>query len=115
MRISAIGSNPSPMFIFRLTKERHSWQSRSSTLCSTAPPGSTHRPMRHEISLINFLAPVTDIRNNRLTVPYQICLSRECRMLNNSLRTRVLQLVERDITHMSHYLGGRYENLYVSL
>lgn len=70
--------------------------------------------MRHETNLIIFLAPVINTRNNRQTVQYQISISHECGTLNNSLRRRVLQLPENKIVHKSHYLGGRYENIYVS-
>lgn len=44
-----------------------------------------------------------------------VSVSRECRALNPSLRARVSQLPEHEILHQSHYLGGRYENLYFLL
>ena len=37
-----------------------------------------------------------------------------CRALNASLSARVARLGNRDILRRSHYLGGRYENLYVT-
>lgn len=71
--------------------------------------------MRHEKNLITFLTLVINTRDNRQTVQYKISLSHECSVLNNTLRRRVLQLSANEIVHKSHYLGGRYENLYVSL
>lgn len=37
-----------------------------------------------------------------------------CRALNASLSTRVARLGTQDIMRRSHFLGGRYENLYVT-
>ena len=38
-----------------------------------------------------------------------------CRALNPDLSARIARLGEPDILHRNHYLGGRYENLYVTL
>ena len=46
---------------------------------------------------------------------YETSIFHECGALNSSLRRRVLQLPENKIVRKSHYLGGRYENLYISL
>ncbi len=62
-----------------------------------------------------FLMPVINRRNNLQTVRYEISISHKCSMLNNSLHRRVLELPENEIVRKNHYLGGRYENLYVSL
>jgi hypothetical protein len=37
-----------------------------------------------------------------------------CRALNASLSARIARLGTRDIPRRSHFLGGRYENLYVT-
>jgi len=46
---------------------------------------------------------------------YAIHECEACRALNPDLSARIARLGEREILHRNHYLGGRYENLYVAL
>ncbi|HSW52564.1 MAG TPA: hypothetical protein VLG93_04985 [Sulfuricaulis sp.] len=46
---------------------------------------------------------------------YRIAECRDCEALNATLRARVQGLLPGDIVQRHHYLGGRYENLHVTL
>jgi hypothetical protein len=46
---------------------------------------------------------------------YRIAECRDCEALNATLRSRILFLLPGDVVRRHHYLGGRYENLYVTL
>jgi len=47
-------------------------------------------------------------------VLYKIAECRDCDALNATLRARIEFLLPSDIVRREHYLGGRYENLYVA-
>jgi hypothetical protein len=46
---------------------------------------------------------------------YRIGECRDCEALNATLRARIELLMPGEIVRRHHYLGGRYENLYVTL
>jgi hypothetical protein len=62
-----------------------------------------------------FLPPEKKPENNANSPPYRIGECRDCEALNAALRARILFLLPGDIVRRHHYLGGRYENLYVTL
>lgn len=44
---------------------------------------------------------------------YKLGECQDCEALNATLRVRIELLTEREIFHRNHFLGGRYENLYL--
>lgn len=62
-----------------------------------------------------FLRPEKNPENNASPPLYRIAECRDCEALNATLRARVEQLTPGEIVRRHHYLGGRYENLYVTL
>lgn len=46
---------------------------------------------------------------------YRIGECRDCETLNATLRARIELLPQSEIVRRNHFLGGRYENLYVAL
>ncbi|GAB4514224.1 MAG: hypothetical protein Tsb0026_19440 [Sulfuricaulis sp.] len=46
---------------------------------------------------------------------YRIGEYRDCETLNATLRARIERLSQDEIVRRHHYLGGRYENLYVAI
>ena len=52
--------------------------------------------------------------NNVHPALYKIAECRDCDALNATLRARIGFLLPGDILRRQHYLGGRYENLYVA-
>ena len=60
-----------------------------------------------------FLPPTKNTENNPSPSLYRIGECRDCEALNATLRARIELLTEKEIFHRSHFLGGRYENLYV--
>lgn len=62
-----------------------------------------------------FLPPGKNPENNANPPLYRIAECRDCEALNATLRSRILLLLPGDIVRRHHYLGGRYENLYVML
>lgn len=62
-----------------------------------------------------FLPPKKKPENNANPPLYRIAECRDCEALNATLRARILCLLPGDIVRRHHYLGGRYENLYVTL
>lgn len=62
-----------------------------------------------------FLRPEKNPENNASPPLYRIAECRDCEALNATLRARVEQLTPGEIVRRHHYLGGRYENLHVTL
>jgi hypothetical protein len=62
-----------------------------------------------------FLPPEKNPENNANSPLYRIGECRDCEALNATLRSRILFLPPGDIVRCHHYLGGRYENIYVTL
>lgn len=62
-----------------------------------------------------FLAPTKNPENDANHPLYRIGECRDCEALNATLRARIEQLTPGEIVRRHHYLGGRYENLYVSI
>lgn len=62
-----------------------------------------------------FSPPEKKPENNANATLYQIGECRDCEALNTALRVRIQGLLPGDIVRRHHYLGGRYENLYVPL
>jgi Putative 2OG-Fe(II) oxygenase len=58
---------------------------------------------------------VINLKNNPSPPRYEIRGCPECGTLNAGLRARVERLAEHEILRRNHFLGGRYENLYVGL
>jgi len=56
---------------------------------------------------------MTNPKNRIQAVQYEIRECRACAILNSSLRARITRLSETSIVRRSHYLGGRYENIYI--
>jgi len=71
--------------------------------------------MRRGISSVIFLRPTKNRQNDVRPVLYRIGECKDCESLNAALRARIESLPESDIVRRHHYLGGRYENLYVAL
>jgi hypothetical protein len=61
-----------------------------------------------------FLPPGKKPENNANPPLYRIGECRDCEALNATLCTRIQLLLPGDIVRRHHYLGGRYENLYVA-
>lgn len=70
--------------------------------------------MRHGTNSVIFLLPTKNPENNLHPALYQIGECQDCDALNATLRVRIELLPENDIVRRHHYLGGRYENLYVA-
>lgn len=62
-----------------------------------------------------FFPPEKKLENNVSPPLYQIGECRDCEALNAALCTRIQLLLPGDIVRRHHYLGGRYENLYVAI
>jgi hypothetical protein len=62
-----------------------------------------------------FLPPEKKPENSAIPPLYRIGECRDCEALNATLRARIEQLTPGEIVRRHHYLGGRYENLYVTL
>jgi len=62
-----------------------------------------------------FSLPGTNPENNAGPLLYQIGECRDCEALNAVMRARIALLGEHAIVRRNHYLGGRYENVYVPL
>jgi 2OG-Fe(II) oxygenase superfamily len=62
-----------------------------------------------------FLPPAKKPENNANLPLYRIAECRDCEALNATLCSRIQSLPPGDIVRRHHYLGGRYENLYVTL
>jgi hypothetical protein len=62
-----------------------------------------------------FLAPTKNPENDANHPLYRIGECRDCEALNATLRARIEQLTPGEIVRRHHYLGGRYENLYVTI
>ncbi len=63
---------------------------------------------------MTFSSPTKNSENNFHPVLYQIGECQDCDALNAALRERIEFLPQSDIVRRHHYLGGRYENLYVA-
>jgi hypothetical protein len=61
-----------------------------------------------------FSPPTKNPENNLHPVLYKIGECQDCDALNATLRARIELLPQKDIVRRHHYLGGRYENLYVA-
>jgi hypothetical protein len=62
-----------------------------------------------------FLPPEKKPENNANPPLYRIGECRDCEALNATLRARIQLLLPDDVVRRHHYLGGRYENIYVTL
>jgi hypothetical protein len=62
-----------------------------------------------------FSPPAKKPENNANPQLYRIGECRDCEALNATLHVRIQLLLPGDIVRRHHYLGGRYENLYVTL
>lgn len=62
-----------------------------------------------------FLPPTKKLENNANPPLYRIAECRDCAALNATLRVRIERLRSDEIVHRHHYLGRRYENLYVAI
>lgn len=62
-----------------------------------------------------FLPPTKNPENNAIPPLYRIGECRDCEALNATLRARIELLTPGEIVRRHHYLGGRYENLYVMI
>jgi hypothetical protein len=62
-----------------------------------------------------FLPPAKKPENNADPPLHRIGECRDCEALNATLRARIQLLLPGDMVRRHHYLGGRYENLYVTL
>lgn len=60
-----------------------------------------------------FSPPGKNLENNDYPALYQLGECQDCEALNATLCARIESLTESNITHRNHFLGGRYENLYV--
>jgi hypothetical protein len=70
--------------------------------------------MRHATNSVIFSPPTKNPENNLHPVLYKIGECQDCDALNATLRARIELLPQKDIVRRHHYLGGRYENLYVA-
>ena len=70
--------------------------------------------MRRGTSSVIFSPPTKNPVNNLHPVLYKIGECQDCDALNATLRARIELLPQSDIVRRHHYLGGRYENLYVA-
>jgi hypothetical protein len=62
-----------------------------------------------------FLPPAKKPENSVNPPLYRIGECRDCEALNATLSARIQLLPPGDIVRRHHYLGGRYENIYVAL
>lgn len=62
-----------------------------------------------------FLPPTKNPENNASHPLYRIGECHDCEALNATLRARIEQLTPDEIVRRHHYLGGRYENIYIVL
>jgi hypothetical protein len=62
-----------------------------------------------------FLPPTKNPESNAHPALYKIAECQDGDALNAKLRARIELLLPGDIVRRNHYLGGRYENLYVGL
>ncbi|MCR4301322.1 MAG: putative 2OG-Fe(II) oxygenase [Sulfuricaulis sp.] len=60
-----------------------------------------------------FSPPGRNPENNGGSALYKLGECQDCEVLNATLCVRIESLTEREISHQNHFLGGRYENLYV--
>lgn len=60
-----------------------------------------------------FSLPERSLENNENPALYYLGECQDCEALNATLCSRITSLTEREISHQNHFLGGRYENLYV--
>jgi hypothetical protein len=61
-----------------------------------------------------FSRPTKNPVNNLHPVLYKLGECQDCDALNATLRARIELLPQSDVVRRHHYLGGRYENLYVA-
>jgi hypothetical protein len=64
--------------------------------------------------LSDLFSPDEKSENNFHPVLYKIGECQDCDALNATLRARIELLPQSDVVRRHHYLGGRYENLYVA-
>ncbi len=62
-----------------------------------------------------FSLPERSLENNENPALYYLGECQDCEALNATLCARIESLTENDVFHRNHFLGGRYENLYVVL
>ncbi|MCR4347559.1 MAG: 2OG-Fe(II) oxygenase family protein [Sulfuricaulis sp.] len=62
-----------------------------------------------------FSPPERNPENNGSSAFYKLGECQDCEALNATLLARIELLTENEIFHRNHFLGGRYENLYVVL
>ena len=62
---------------------------------------------------MRFLVQMGNPKNRIHASSYRTHECRSYSALNSSLRVRIIQLPEASVVRRSHYLGGRYENIYV--
>jgi hypothetical protein len=60
-----------------------------------------------------FFPPGKKLENNVNPALYKLGGCQDCEVLNATLRARIELLTESEIFHRNHFLGGRYENLYL--
>lgn len=60
-----------------------------------------------------FSPPGKNPENNGSSAFYKLGECQDCEALNATLLARIELLTENEILHRNHFLGGRYENLYV--
>ena len=70
--------------------------------------------MQRGINSVIFLRPTKNPENNVHPVLYKIGECQDCDTLNATLLARIELLPQSDIVGQHHYLGGRYEILYVA-
>ena len=71
--------------------------------------------MRRGTDSVIFLPPTKSPVSDASPALYKIGVCQDCDALNAKLRARIVSLLPNDIIIRNHYLGGRYENLYVAL
>lgn len=67
------------------------------------------------ISSVIFSLPERSLENDENPALCYLGECQDCEALNTTLRARIESLTENDVFHRNHFLGGRYENLYVVL
>ena len=82
------------------------------TFLAVFKPPATIRIQRGTNSVI-FSPPEKNPENNGNPAPYKLGECQDCEALNATLRARIELLTESEIFHRNHFLGGRYENLYL--
>ena len=70
--------------------------------------------MRRGTNSVIFSRPTKNPVNNLHPVLYKLGECQDCDALNATLRARIELLPQSDVVRRHHYLGGRYENLYVA-